>query len=145
LVDRAKNLVTLPAPPRRDIEASIQDQIHEFQRLNEAGLTGIRYPGTSIEAWRLLQEMKRRGVLTVRTNVLFRLGNSPANIPADPDRLGIRPDEGDDWVRAGGIKLIVDGGFEGGWMSEPYEEQWGKHGTNRGLQTFPSDPYKQIV
>jgi predicted amidohydrolase YtcJ len=145
LVDRAKNLVSLPPPPRRDLETSIKDQIDEFRRLNEAGLTSIRYPGTSIEAWRLLQEMKRRGVLTMRTNVLFRLGNSPANIPADLDRLGIGPDEGDDWIRAGGIKLIVDGGFEGGWMRDPYEEPWGKHGTYRGLQTFPSEPYKQIV
>ena len=122
LVDRAKNLVSLPPPPRRDLEASIQDQVNEFRRLNEAGLTSIRYPGTSIEAWRLLQEMKRRGVLTMRTNVLFRLGNTPANIPADLDRLGLQPDEGHEWVRAGGIKLVVDGGFEGGWMRDPYEE-----------------------
>jgi predicted amidohydrolase YtcJ len=145
LVDRAKGLVSLPSPPRRDLEASIRDQIDEFRRLNESGLTSIRYPGTSIEAWRLLQEMKRRGVLTMRTNVLFRLGNSPAGIPADLERLGLQADEGDEWIRAGGIKLVVDGGFEGGWMRDPYEEPWGKHGTYRGLQTFPSEPYKQIV
>src|SRR5215831_14489930 len=30
-------------------------------------------------------------------------------------------------------------------MRDPYEEPWGKHGTYRGLQTFPSEPYKQIV
>jgi predicted amidohydrolase YtcJ len=41
--------------------------------------------------------------------------------------------------------MIVDGGFEGGWMREPYEEPWGKQGTYRGLQTFPSEPYKEIV
>jgi predicted amidohydrolase YtcJ len=145
LVDKAKDLVSLPPLPKKDPETLIRDQIEEFRRLNEAGLTSIRYPGTSIAAWRLLQEMKSRGVLTVRTNVLFRLGSSPEEITTDLDRLGIKPGAGDDWVRAGGIKLIVDGGFEGGWMREPYEEPWGKHGTYRGLQTFPSEPYKQIV
>jgi predicted amidohydrolase YtcJ len=145
LVDRAKALVSLPTRSSRDPEAVIRDQIDEFRRLNEAGLTSIRYPGTSVEVWRMLREMKRRGVLTMRVNVLFRVGNSPAGVAADLARLGVRPDEGDEWVRAGGIKLIVDGGFEGGWMRDPYEEPWGKHGTYRGLQTFPSEPYKQIV
>jgi predicted amidohydrolase YtcJ len=78
-------------------------------------------------------------------NVLFRVGSSPANVAADLDRLGVSPDEGDEWVRVGGIKLIVDGGFEGGWMRDAYEGPWGKHGTYRGLQTFPMEPYKQIV
>jgi predicted amidohydrolase YtcJ len=65
LVDCARTLVTLPAAPPRDSEALIRDQIDEFRRLHEAGLTSVRYPGTSIEAWRMLQEMKRRGVLTM--------------------------------------------------------------------------------
>ena len=39
------------------------------------------------------------------------------------------PDEGDEWLRIGGIKLGVDGGFEGGWMREPYAEPWGERGT----------------
>ena len=29
---------------------------------------------------------------------------------------------GDALLRIGGIKLGVDGGFEGGWMREPYAE-----------------------
>ncbi len=146
LVDRAKNLVTLPPPPRRDPEQAITDQIAEFKRLNEAGLTSIRYPGTSIEMWRMLQEMEKRGVLTMRVNVLFRVpGNTAEAVAAQLDRLGVKPTDGDEWVRAGGIKLVVDGGFEGGWMRDPYEEPWGKHGTYRGLQTFPTEPYQQIV
>ena len=71
LVDRAKVLVALPPSPLRDPEQSVGDQIAEFKRLNEAGLTTIRFPGTSIETWRTLQEMRRRGVLTMRVNVLF--------------------------------------------------------------------------
>jgi len=145
LVDRAKALVQLPPPPRRTLEESIRDQIDEFRRLNEAGLTSIRYPGTSVEMWHMLREMERRGVLTMRTNVLFRPGNSPDDALAQLERIPVKPDEGDEWVRVGGMKLVVDGGFEGGWMREPYEEPWGKHGAYRGLQTFPTDAYTQIV
>src|SRR5262249_35061417 len=64
LVDRAKGLVTLPPPPAVDFEQRIKNQVAEFHKLNEAGLTGIRYPGTTVEMWNMLQEMKRRGILT---------------------------------------------------------------------------------
>ena len=40
--------------------------------------------------------------------------------------LNVKPDEGDEWLRVGGMKLGVDGGFEGGWMREPYAEPWGE-------------------
>ena len=29
----------------------------------------------------------------------------------------LKQDQGDEWVRIGGVKLLVDGGFEGGHMS----------------------------
>ena len=48
-------------------------------------------------------------------------------------------------MRVGGIKLGVDGGFEGGLMSEPYEEPWGEGGTFYGLQTAPTDAYIATV
>ena len=60
-------------------------------------------------------------------------------------RMGIKPGDGDEWVRVGGIKLGVDGGFEGGWMRDPYLEPYGRNGTYRGLQTFPSERYKSVV
>ena len=144
LVDRAKSLVTLPPAPPRDPEQTIRGLVDEYRRLNEAGLTTIRYAGTTPEMWATLQEMKRRGVLTMRVNVVFRIA---ATEDADSGlaRIGVKPDEGDEWVRVGGIKLGVDGGFEGGWMREPYLEPLGRMGTYRGLQTFQSDLYKAVV
>src|SRR5204863_6648555 len=130
-------------PPGADLEQRIRDQAAELHKLNEAGLTSIRYPGTSLEMWNMLQEMKRRGVLTMRVNVLFRV--DAGNVEQSLARLGVKSDEGDEWVRAGGIKLIVDGGFEGGWMRDPYEEPWGQHGEYRGLQVFPTNAYKKTV
>jgi predicted amidohydrolase YtcJ len=58
---------------------------------------------------------------------------------------GIRPDEGDEWVRIGGMKLMVDGGFEGALMRRPYEEPWGERGTFRGVNTMTQAAYTDVV
>jgi len=90
--------------------------------------------------------MQRRGVLTIRVNQLLRLpADSGERMRAAIGASRIAPDEGDEWVRIGGMKLGVDGGFEGGWMREPYEEPWGEHGTFRGVNTMPADAYTSVV
>ena len=52
-------------------------------------------------------------------------------------------DDGDDWLRVGGIKLAVDGGFEGGLMREPYETPYDEGGSFRGLQTVDRETLHQ--
>jgi predicted amidohydrolase YtcJ len=142
LVDRAKSLVHLPPGPSLTIEG-LQEQ---HRKLNAVGLTSIRYPGASVEQYRLLQEMKRRGTLTVRVNQLMRFGaDSAASMRTAIAASGISPDEGDEWVRVGGMKLGVDGGFEGGWMREPYAEPWGEGGTFFGVNTMKQAPYTEVV
>jgi predicted amidohydrolase YtcJ len=144
LVDRAKNLVSLPPPTKIDREQTITDLVAEHRRLNEAGLTGIRYAGISPEMLNVLREMARRKLLTVRVNALLRV-TSAENLDGQLAAFAAKQDDGDEWLRVGGIKLVVDGGFEGGWMREPYEEPWGKNGTFRGLQTFATEPYTRVV
>ena len=142
LVDRAKSLVHLPPGPSLTMEA-LQEQ---HRKLNAVGLTSIRYPGASVEQYRLLQEMKRRGTLTVRVNQLMRFGaDSGAAMRTAIAASGISPDEGDEWVRIGGMKLGVDGGFEGGWMRQPYAEPWGEGGTFFGVNTMKQAPYTDVV
>jgi predicted amidohydrolase YtcJ len=142
LVDRAKSLVQLPAPPPLTIEALIE----QHRKLNAAGLTSIRYPGASIEQYRLLQDMQRRGLLTIRVNQLMRVNaDSGDKMRAAVAALNVRPDEGDEWLRVGGMKLGVDGGFEGGWMREPYAEPWGERGTFYGVNTMKQAPYTDVV
>jgi predicted amidohydrolase YtcJ len=142
LVDRAKSLVQLPPPPPLTIEALAQ----QHRKLNAAGLTSIRYPGASIEQYRLLQEMARRKLLTLRVSQLMRVGaDSAASMRAAVERLNIKPDDGDEWVRVGGMKLGVDGGFEGGWMREPYAEPFGEKGTFRGINTMKASAFADVV
>ena len=142
LIDRAKALVRLPPPPPLTVDALVE----QHRTLNAAGLTSIRYPGASPEQYRLLQEMKRRGMLTIRVNQLMRYNaDSAERMRAAIAAANIAPDEGDEWLRVGGMKLGVDGGFEGGWMREPYVEPWGEHGTFRGVNTMRQAAYTDVV
>src|SRR5882762_349870 len=142
LIDRAKSLVQLPRAPPLTIESLIE----QHKKLNAAGLTSIRYPGASIEQYRLLQDMQRRGLLTIRVKQLMRVGADTAEkMRVAVAALHVKPDEGDEWVRVGGMKLGVDGGFEGGWMRQPYNEPWGEGGTFTGVNTMKQAPYTDVV
>ena len=143
LIDRAKALVTLPPPPKLTIE-ELQAQ---HRKLYAAGLTSIRYPGASVEQYRLLQDMERRGLLTIRVSQLLRFNSadSAESMRGAIAAAHVAPAEGDEWVRIGGMKLAVDGGFEGGWMREPYAEPWGEHGAFRGVNTMKQQAYTAVV
>ncbi|HEY7290627.1 MAG TPA: amidohydrolase [Vicinamibacterales bacterium] len=157
LIDRAKSLVQLPAPPPLTTDALVD----QHRRLNAVGLTSIRYPGAPVEQYRLLQSMERQHTLTMRVSQLLRLPVSDDDSNGTPDgsgrgaaavrmntaiaATGIKPDEGDEWVRIGGMKLAIDGGFEGGWMRTPYAEPWGEHGTFRGVNTLRQAPFTYVV
>lgn len=142
LVDRAKALVTLPPPPPLTLESLVA----EHEKLNAAGLTSIRYPGASIEHYRLLQEIKKRGLLTIRVNHLLRpAASTPAQLTAVLDQWGVQPDEGDEWLRNGGLKLAVDGGFEGGWMTELYEMPFDEEGRFYGINTLKLEEFTALL
>ena len=127
--------------PGGDAEGALRALTDSHARLNAVGLTSVRYAGASPALYEQLRELQRRGELTVRANLLFRVPSDPERVIEMLSEWSVGPDDGDDWVRVGGIKLGVDGGFEGGWMTEPYEEPLGAGGTFYGLQTAPSDAY----
>lgn len=145
LVDTAKALVRLPPSPPRTVQQQLQDRIAEYKKLNEAGLTAVRHPGISIGEYRMLQEMQKRGQLTIRINALLRPAIGAGGVDPSLAASGIRQNEGDELLRVGGIKLAVDGGFEGGLMRDPYEQPWDENGTYRGLQTIDTERYIAAV
>jgi predicted amidohydrolase YtcJ len=145
LVDTAKALVTLPPSVPRTPGQQLEDRIADYKKLNEAGLTTIRHPGISIAEYRMLDEMRRGGRLTVRVNALLRPSISASGVDPALAASGIKQNEGDEWLRVGGIKLAVDGGFEGGLMRDLYEKPWDENGTYRGLQTIETERYISAV
>ena len=146
LVDRAKDFVRLPATPPADRMARKDALVAQYATLTARGLTSVRHPGGSVEQYELLRELRDEGRLDVRVDFLLRAPRA-----GSPDALREAMAEwpsasdGDEWLRIGGVKHGVDGGFEGGLMREPYEEPWGEDGTFFGLQTVPRDDFVQSV
>ncbi len=145
LVDAAKGLISLPRPASRSLDQRISDRVAEYQKLHAAGLTTVRHPGVSLDDYHLLQEIERRGLLTMRVHVLLRPGG---NVDAAMRALAeskIQPGQGNERLRVSGIKLGVDGGFEGGLMRAPYEKPFDADGTFRGLQTVDREAFIRLV
>ncbi|MCC6990967.1 MAG: amidohydrolase [Acidobacteria bacterium] len=145
LVDTAKTFVKLPPAPARSRDEQIAARVAEYAKLHAAGLTTVRHPGISVEDYRMLQDMQRRGQLTMRVNALLRPGGGAQAVTAALDASGLKQGDGDAWLRVGGVKLAVDGGFEGGLMREPYAEPWDEKGTFKGLQTQSTEAFEATV
>ena len=126
----AKPLVKLPEQINAYSVAGLQGQ---QKILNSYGLTSVRVPGVSVADYRQFQALGASGQATLRYNVLLR----PRNVDdfrATVVNSSLKQDEGDDWVRLGGIKVGLDGGFEGGHMTRPYDEPMGRGGKYVGLR-----------
>ncbi|MBV8748072.1 MAG: amidohydrolase family protein, partial [Xanthobacteraceae bacterium] len=112
IFDNAKQLVQVPRPQ----PVSIDDVLATQKKLNPYGITAVRIPGSykgnMIEDYKLIKEARDKGLLTLRYSILLPgFGTrDPAKIRQLVDTWGVKQDEGDEWVRIWGIKLLVDGG-----------------------------------
>lgn len=151
LVDRAKDLVSLPARPAPDEAAARDALVLQYSTLASRGLTSVRHPGGSPEQLARIEALEAEGRLAMRVDFLLRaprsgspeaLRDAMATWPSPPDWAAVPAERR---VRLGGVKLGVDGGFEGGLMRELYEEPWDEEGTYFGLQTVPREPFVASV
>ncbi len=147
LVDNAKRLVTLPPPP----PVTVKDVLTTQRTVNAFGITSVRVPGSykgeffqSLDA---ILAARRNGELTLRYTIyLPGFGErDPARIRDMIAKSPLKQDEGDEWVRMGGVKLLVDGGFEGGHMSQSFAEPYGKGGTFYGLTVVPPQNFNAVI
>jgi predicted amidohydrolase YtcJ len=145
LVDNARSLVKFPPAAQMRVDALAA----QLRRLNEAGLTSIRVPGNpnSLAEWQLWQQLKARGGLTMRVSYNFRIYDftDVERVKKTVESWGVHQGDGDEWLRVDGVKTLIDGGFEGGWMREPYAEPYGRNGTYRGINVVPAAKYIPAV
>jgi predicted amidohydrolase YtcJ len=147
LVDNAKRLVSLPPPAA----VSVEDVLTTQRKVNAYGITSVRIPGSYkgefFQALNAILAARRAGELTLRYTVyLPGFGTrDPARIREMIAKSPLKQDEGDEWVRMGGVKLLVDGGFEGGHMSAPFAGDYGKGGTFYGLTVVPPRDFTAVV
>jgi predicted amidohydrolase YtcJ len=147
LFDDAKALVTLPRPK----PVGMADILATQKAVAPYGITAIRIPGAykgdMVEAYHLMKQAEVDGKLTLRWTVYmpgFGLRSAEAARKAI-ESWAVRQGEGDDWVKVDGVKLIVDGGFEGGHLSKPYLEPYGQGGKFAGVTVSPPDAYTEVV
>jgi predicted amidohydrolase YtcJ len=147
LFDNAKALVTLP--PEKPL--SLEDILATQKAVAPYGMTAVRIPGAYkgdlVQAYRLMREAEADGKLTLRWTIYmpgfgFRSAEQARTTAAS---WGVKQGEGDDWVKVDGVKLIVDGGFEGGHLSKPYLEPYGQGGKFSGVTVVPPGPYTEVV
>jgi predicted amidohydrolase YtcJ len=147
LFDEARSMVTLPRPK----PVSMDDILATQKAVAPYGMTALRIPGSykgnMIDAYHLMKQAEAEGKLTLRWTVYmpgFSLRSAEAARKAI-ESWGTHQGEGDDWVKVDGVKLMVDGGFEGGHLSKPYLEPYGKGGTFTGLVVSPPNAYTEVV
>lgn len=131
----ARAPVLLPPQPATTLDSLAKQE----QVLNSYGLVNIRIPGTSTGAYRQFQELRDSKRSSVRYSILFR-GN-----PAALKEAGVSPGEGDEWVKVWGAKMAADGGFEGGFMTRPYNEPMGVGGTYFGYPSMSQTAFNDMV
>jgi predicted amidohydrolase YtcJ len=152
LVDNARTLVSLP--PLR--APTIDDVLATQRTLNSYGITSVRITGSFrlgefFHTLDLVLEARKRSLLSLRLNVYLpatRAGarlRDPASVREILARSQLKQDEGDEWVRIGGVKLGVDGGFEGGFMTQPFVGAMGRNGTYFGINTVPAADFAAIT
>lgn len=146
LVDRAKDLAPLPEISLGK-EERLQLLKEEHKRWNALGLTSVRNPGVQVDEFHDYVELARRGEMTVRNSIMIRWDRktSAEDYRKELETWPLLSGFGDKWIQLDGIKLGVDGGYEGGWMTEPYEEPLGQGGTYFGLNTVPRPLFFEIV
>ena len=121
------------------------------RKVNAYGITSVRIPGSYkgefFQALDAILAARKAGAAHIalhRLSAGLRRPRSRAH-PRDIAKSPLKQDEGDEWVRIGGIKLLVDGGFEGGHMSKPFAGEYGKDGTFYGLTVVPPADYTAVV
>jgi predicted amidohydrolase YtcJ len=152
LVDNARSLVKLPRASAPTIDNVLATQ----RTLNSYGITSVRVPGgfrlgEFFQTFNLVLDARKQRLLTVRFNI-YLTAAGPGGRVRDVQsmreilaRSPLKQDEGDEWVRLGGVKLGVDGGFEGGFMTQPFVGAMGRGGTYYGINTVPAASFAAIA
>lgn len=119
-------LLALPkSPPLSATQKAklLEDLFHVY---NSIGITSVCSGGGSQEQLKAFQELRDRGTLTVRVfhNII---------VPFDPDlsvdemkdalkKMGVKTGDGDEWVKVGALKAVLDGGMLTGtaFLNQPW-------------------------
>ena len=118
-------------PLRRSRPQTYDDVLWAIRSMNKAynavGITSTFDRGQGAEGVRAYQQLRNQGELTVRTNISYRIDTrgTPKDVREEMTRIPLVTGAGDEWVRIGPIKTVVDGGILLGtaYMREPWGDK----------------------
>jgi predicted amidohydrolase YtcJ len=106
-----------------NVPLDMLDRVHEAY--SRAGITSVIERGATMDGWRAYEALRReRATLRVRAAVTIRIPQ-PTDAAATEKwvrELPFKPGDGDEWLAARQLKIVVDGGILAGtaYMREPY-------------------------
>ena len=113
----------IPKPPEPSRDAVLAALAKLLKVYHEVGITSIYERATDPASLGLYRELREQGKLTTRVTGTFRFSAKTAgDVEKYAAGLGLKPGEGDEWIKAGPLKITVDGGIHWGTtrLSEPY-------------------------
>jgi predicted amidohydrolase YtcJ len=109
-----------PGSGRSSLE--MLERVHE--EYLAAGITSVIERGASLEGLKAYEALRREGRLRVRATVTLRIPrpDDSAEVERFVGSLPVRFGEGDEWLKAGPLKIVADGGILIGtsFMRKPY-------------------------
>jgi predicted amidohydrolase YtcJ len=123
LLRNAGGLLARFRPPGSDrVPLETLERVH--QEYLGTGITSVIERGASLEGYQAYEALKRADRLHLRATVTIRVppADDPAGVEQFVRSLPMRFGDGDDWLKAGPLKIVADGGILIGtsFMREPY-------------------------
>jgi predicted amidohydrolase YtcJ len=120
---------------------------------NEAGLTSTIDRSQGPEGFRAYQELRAKDELSVRSTVTYLMSGqgTPESVRQEVERIPFVTGFGDEWLRVGPLKVVVDGGILIGtaYLREPYGDHTEIYGYEdrdyRGVLSVPRENLIEIA
>ncbi|NND06421.1 MAG: amidohydrolase [Saprospiraceae bacterium] len=122
----AFNLLSLPPKKELSNEQQLKDLEKLLHHYNSVGITSICAGSGSTKDLQMFQSLRDKSILTARIfqniSIPFHPKDSLNNMRAALDSLEYHTGSGDDWIRVGALKAVIDGGVLTGtaYLREPW-------------------------
>jgi hypothetical protein len=132
LRETATRLSKVPSPTYAEMREAIRQSLHDL--FLAQGVTTVYEMPHAVEPVRIYQELKDSGELPVRLSISYFIGPGYAFELEDLLKTGLRTGFGDEWLKVGAVKIILDGAGVSAATYDPHP------GTTDNRGTLSRDP-----
>ncbi len=116
VLEAAREELVEPALPDRGFDDYRRDIKRAMAELNSRGVTAALEPGLERDELRAFMDLQRRGETTLRVDALLWVDD----LDDVEESAYFSRDFGNETLKVGGVKFMLDGGVEGAKLSDPY-------------------------